>query len=158
MPTLIYSTDDEEIEERKREADAEVEWNTLPYSDVDRSKSTWPSVAQILFWQNVRRFQWLGFGVGEFFADMLGITSPRYQSALAEAERLEEENNRQDRITQHCYVNDAGELVPHQAVELEQTRVAVPQTIELDHKGQEVVRKECSNEIQLQRKKQHDWG
>ena len=77
-----YSTDEEQIEEREKEKEAEKEWNTLPYSDVNKSTTTWSQLANIYFWQNARRMQWLGWGIGEFFADFLGITSARFQSEI----------------------------------------------------------------------------
>merc|ERR1712066_962231 len=44
-----YSTDEEQIEEREKEEKAEKEWNSLPYSDVNKSKTTWSQLANIYF-------------------------------------------------------------------------------------------------------------
>lgn len=138
-----YSTDDEQIEEQEKEKQAENEWNTLPYSDVERTKTTWSQLANILFWQQTRRVQWFGWGVGEFFGELFGITTPRYESEMRAAEQERRMREEQAAITQKCYVNDAGELEEHVGQGDCATQMRLPEspakdTIKLDHKGQEI--------------------
>ena len=145
-----YSTDDEQIEEKENEEKREKEWNTLPYSDV-KSAVSWSQLANVYFWRNTRRIQWLGWSIGEFAADFLGITSARYQSEIDMALRQKEEQERQEKITEHCYVNEAGEL--EMAAGKNEDFQALPpspksgdyvykvkktDTVELDHKGIEI--------------------
>jgi len=135
-----YSTDEEQIEEEKKITENEKEWNKLPYSEVSKEQVSWKQLANIYFWQNTRRMQWLGWGVGEFFADLFGVTNARYQSEIDMAIREKEEKERQEKITEHCYVNEAGilEMVDKEKKQGSDFIQKIPDTIELDHKGIEI--------------------
>ena len=85
------------------------------------------------FWQQSKRVQWLGWGIGEFIGDFLGITTPRYQSEMLAAERERKMREEQAAITKKCYVNEAGELEEQQ-----QGQGDHADTVKLDHVGQEI--------------------
>ena len=115
-----YSTDDEQIEERKKEEQIEKDWNSLPYDNLTmaeyRSLSYW-NLAAYHFFRNSKRVQWLGYGVGSFFAELFGITAPRYSYEMREAERIRNEKLEEQKTTQQCYVGPQGQLVEGNQVE-----------------------------------------
>merc|ERR1712004_372114 len=110
-----YSTDEEDLQEREREEKAEKEWNELPYEKTDTSKVSWFDFAKIIACRNFKRTQWASFWIGECVAEMFGITTPRYASAIKQAHEEEKQRLEQEEITKQCYINEAGDLVEEQA-------------------------------------------
>merc|ERR1712004_446166 len=110
-----YSTDEEDLQEREREMKAEKEWNELPYEKTDTSKVSWFDFAKIIACRSFKRTQWASFWIGECVAEMFGITTPRYASAIKQAHEEEKQRLEQEEITKQCYINEAGDLVEEQA-------------------------------------------
>lgn len=107
-----YSTDEETIQERKNEEQAEKEWNTLPYENVVSTNNlSWKEFTNYHFWRMTRRFQWTGYSIGMFFSELFGITAPRFGAEMRLAERMQQEENERKEITKKCYVGLNGEIV-----------------------------------------------
>jgi len=109
-----YSTDDEQLEERKKEEQIEKDWNALPYDSMPVSEYNqldWWNYASYHLFRNSKRAQWVGYGVGNFFAELFGITAPRFSYEMREAERIRNEKLREKEITKQCYVGPQGQLV-----------------------------------------------
>ena len=109
-----FSTDEEEIIEKEKEIAAEKAWNTLPYSEVDNEtykRYNWSDFSIYHLYRNIRRFQWVGYSIGSFWSDLIGITAPRYGREIREAERLEREEKEKNDLYKQCYVGPNGELM-----------------------------------------------
>jgi len=109
-----FSTDDEQIEARKKEEEDEKEWNALPYNDVDNQsyrELSWSQYGAYHFFRSWRRLQWAGYSFGSFWAEFMGITAPRYSREIREAQRMEQEEKRQRELVKRCYVGPDGELI-----------------------------------------------
>jgi len=120
-----YTTDEEEVEERKNVKLKEQEWNTLPYSTTPTYTLSWIQYANYHLFRNTRRTQWFFYAVGEFFADMFGITTPRHQAAIKQAYLEKQTQLEQENITEKCYIGPEGGLVEKRGTE----------NIEMDFKG-----------------------